>query len=150
MELTIKNKEEMIELASFIGSKLQKGDVVLLNGDLGAGKTFFTSYLAKALGIDEHVTSPTFTIVKEYTGDVDLFHIDAYRLEDTSEDVSYIYDYYANGVTVIEWPEFIVDYLPYSYIQLYITNIGESERKIEISFANLSRLQKEVEAYEGN
>lgn len=147
MEKIIKNKQEMIDLARFLASHCKVGDVILLNGDLGAGKTFFTSYFAKELGIREDVTSPTFTIAKEYSGKYDLFHIDAYRLEGLNEDVGYILDYYNEGITVIEWPEYISEYIPYSYIQLYITRIGEEERKVEFSFVNKDELCKVVGEY---
>ncbi len=147
MEMIVNSKEEMASLAMYIAKHCKIGDVILLNGDLGAGKTFFTSQFAKQLGIKETVTSPTFTIAKEYSGIYELFHIDAYRLEGVEEDVGYILDFYHDGITVIEWPEFITDYIPYSYIQLYITRIGENQRKIDFSFVNKDDLKKVVGSY---
>ncbi len=148
MEITINNKEEMIKLARMFGELCNKKDVFLLNGDLGAGKTFFTKHFAAALGIKEQVMSPTFTLAKEYhQDDVSLYHVDAYRLEDSCEDVSYLFDYYENGITVIEWPEFVSDYLPYSYVQLYIEYIDECKRKVTVSFVNKDRLREEVRNY---
>jgi len=89
-----------------VGKLLKAGDVIALDGDLGAGKTHFTYGVAGALGINEYITSPTFTIVNEYhSGKIPLFHFDAYRLasEDELYDIGYE-DYLAqNGVVVVEW-----------------------------------------------
>ncbi len=147
MELVVNNKEEMASFAKYIARHCKVGDVILLNGDLGAGKTFFTSQFAIQLGVKETVNSPTFTIAKEYKGIYELFHIDAYRLEGVEEDVGYILDFYNEGITIIEWPEFITDYIPYSYVQLYITRIGDNQRKIDFSFVNKDELKKVVENY---
>lgn len=149
MELIVNNKDEMINIAKMFASLCTKRDVILLNGDLGAGKTFFTKHFAKALGIEEEVNSPTFTLAKEYhVGDVSLFHIDAYRLDGVDEDVSYLFDYYEDGITVIEWPEYIDDYLPYSYVQIYIEYLDDESRKVTLSFVNKEELEKKVKAYE--
>lgn len=148
MQINIKNKNEMINLAEQLAKLCSKNDVILLNGDLGAGKTFFTKYFAKALGIKEDIVSPTFTLAKEYqNGDKVLYHVDAYRLEGVEEDVSYMFDYYINGITIIEWPEFISDYLPYSYVQLYIKTTGEESREITFSFVNKDEFEKKVREY---
>lgn len=148
MHMTINNKDEMIKLAEQLAKICSKHDVILLNGDLGAGKTFFTKHFAKALGIKEEIVSPTFTLAKEYQNDdVVFYHVDAYRLEGVEEDVSYMFDYYLNGITIIEWPEFISDYLPYSYVQLYIKNTGEESRDITFSFVNKDEFEKKVRAY---
>ncbi len=153
MKIEIKDKREMSVFAKYIGSKLKVGDKILLNGDLGAGKTYFTSCLAAELGISEAVTSPTFTIVKEYKGKYDLFHIDAYRLEGSNEDLSYLNEFYSNGITVIEWPEYVSDYLPYSFMQIEITITGEESRDLHLSFVNCEELElkvKEDEEYISN
>lgn len=147
MKISIKNKQEMTEFAEYLANYCSVGDVILLNGDLGAGKTFFTSQFAKTIGIKETVTSPTFTIAKEYFGKINLYHIDAYRLEGIEEDVSYILDFYEEGITIIEWPEFISEYIPYSYLQMYITRTGDDTRNVEFSFVNCDRLKKVVGQY---
>lgn len=148
MQININNKNEMIILAEKLAKLCTKNDVILLNGDLGAGKTFFTKHFAKALGIEDEIVSPTFTLAKEYQkNDVVLYHVDAYRLEGVDEDVSYMFDYYLSGVTVIEWPEFISDYLPYSYVQLYIKTTGEESREITFSFVNKDEFEKKVREY---
>lgn len=101
-----KSAEQTTALGEALGKILKAGDVISMDGDLGAGKTHFTYGLAKALGIEEYITSPTFTIVNEYrSGKLPLFHFDAYRLssEDELYDIGYE-DYLAqNGVVVIEW-----------------------------------------------
>lgn len=148
MQMIVNNKEEMIEVAKMFANLCQVKDVILLNGDLGAGKTFFTKHFAKHLGIDEEIMSPTFTLAKEYEQNgVSLYHVDAYRLEGTTEDVSFLFDYYATGITVIEWPEFVSDFLPYSYVQLYIEHLDEESRKITFSFVNKDDLESKVKSY---
>ncbi len=148
MEIIINNQEDMIFLAKLFANSCNKRDVLLLNGDLGAGKTFFTKHFAKEYGVEEDVVSPTFTLAKEYVGKTELYHVDAYRLEGLDEDVSYLFDYYVNGVTIIEWPEFVCDYLPYSYVQMYIEVTGEKSRKITFSFTNSDKLESVVREYE--
>ncbi len=98
---------ETVNAGERLASFLMRGDVVLLSGDLGAGKTHFTKGIAKGLGIDGYIVSPTFTIVNEYrSGRLDLFHMDVYRLSSFEElqDIGF-YDYLADGVTVIEWAD---------------------------------------------
>ena len=119
-----------------IGAKLApfvySGAVIALSGDLGAGKTTFTSGLAHGLDIKEHVISPTFNIMREYRkGRLPLFHIDAYRLEDGNADIGleeYVDD---GGVSVIEWPQFVPDLIPSHTLFITITDIGPSSRKLE-------------------
>ncbi len=148
MQIIVNNKEEMMEIAKMFASLCETKDVILLNGDLGAGKTFFTKHFAKCLGVEDEVMSPTFTLAKEYNcNNTTLYHVDAYRLEDTYEDVSFLFDYYATGITVIEWPEFVSDYLPYSYVQLYIEYLDEESRKITFSFVNKDILESRVKSY---
>ena len=81
MEFTVKTEEDTINLGKKIGEKLKKGDVVALDGSLAAGKTYLTKGIAKGLGIQEDITSPTFTIISEYSGRFHLYHMDVYRLE---------------------------------------------------------------------
>ena len=95
-----------------LGSLLQAGDVICLNGELGAGKTTLTKNIAKGMGIEDYVTSPTFSIINEYYGKLNLYHFDTYRLEDV-EEVSYLgFDeyFYGDGVCVIEWADRIATF----------------------------------------
>lgn len=127
-----KNVEDTYELANKIASKLYGGDIILLNGDLGAGKTTFTKGLAKALGVEEVVTSPTFTFMKEYHGRIPLYHFDMYRVED--EDELYelgLNEYlYMQGVCVIEWNKFEDIKNP---IVINIKTMNDDKRYFEIS-----------------
>jgi tRNA threonylcarbamoyladenosine biosynthesis protein TsaE len=111
---------------------LQPGDVLTLEGDLGAGKTAFTKGLAIGLGIQKNVNSPTFTIIKEYQGNMPLYHMDVYRLEDSYEDLGFDEYFHGNGVTVIEWAHLIEDQLPNERINIYIYHQGNDSRKLVI------------------
>ena len=95
--------------AASLGPHLQAGDVLLLDGDLGAGKTSFTKGLAKGLGITDYVKSPTFTIIREYRhGRLPLYHMDLYRLEDGGAEDLWLEEYFeGDGVSVVEWPDFL-------------------------------------------
>lgn len=127
IKFTAKNIEDTDALAARIAEKLKGGEIILLNGNLGAGKTTFTKGLAKALGIDEVVTSPTFTFMKEYHGRLDLYHFDMYRVED--EDELYelgLNEYlYMRGVCVIEWNKF-KDIKNYIRIDIHVCDDGET------------------------
>lgn len=106
--------EETVELGLKLGRILQRGDSICLTGDLGTGKTAFTGGIARALGISEYITSPTFTIVNEYEGKLPLYHFDVYRIGDTDEmfETGY-YEYISGkGITVIEWADLIKGILP--------------------------------------
>lgn len=101
-----KNENETTLIGEQLGNLLKAGDIVALDGDLGAGKTHFTYGIAKALGVEEYITSPTFTIVNEYhSGRLPLFHFDAYRLSSEDELYDIGYDDYISqdGITVVEW-----------------------------------------------
>ncbi|KXB72603.1 tRNA (adenosine(37)-N6)-threonylcarbamoyltransferase complex ATPase subunit type 1 TsaE [Peptoniphilus sp. DNF00840] len=133
--ISLNNLEETEKFGIFLGKNLNPGDVVCLNGDLGAGKTTLTKSIAKGLGIDDYVTSPTFTIVNEYYGKTDLYHIDTYRLDDKI-DVDYLgFDeyFYSDGVTIIEWAEKIRDALPEEYMEINIKS-QDDKRDLEIKY----------------
>ena len=115
---------------------MQAGDIICLEGNLGAGKTTFTKYFAKALGIDQAIKSPTYTIIREYEdNDIPLYHMDAYRLEETGSDSVGLEDYInGDGVTIIEWPQFVVEDLPKDYLWLTLSAPSETSRVVELSF----------------
>jgi len=105
MEFISKSSEETIEIAMKFAESLHGGDVVLLSGELGAGKTTFTKGIARYLGVKERVTSPTFTIVKEYQGDtLALYHMDMYRLTGDITELG-LEEYLGakKGISVVEW-----------------------------------------------
>lgn len=121
-ELIINNAEEMMELGQKLAQQVCSGDVLLLDGDLGAGKTTFTKGLALGLGIKRNIKSPTFTLIREYRdGKLPLYHMDMYRLEETGAGDIGLDDYFnGDGVCVIEWSQFIDDELPSQYLIMHI------------------------------
>ena len=126
--------EETIALGEKIGSKLVKGDVIAMQGTLAAGKTTITKGIAKALGIDETITSPTFCLISEYYGKMPLYHMDVYRLEGGEDFVNLGTDdmIYGDGVSIIEWSEKIMNELPKRAVILKIAPQDDGSRKIEI------------------
>lgn len=128
-----KDYNETIELGNKIGSLLKKGDVILLDGDLGAGKTTFTKGIGKALGITRVINSPTFTIVKQYRGnDAVLNHLDLYRLDGVGNDFDIEEYFNDDSICVVEWPTQASELLPTQYLEIYINRISDNERKITI------------------
>ncbi|CAI9396683.1 MULTISPECIES: tRNA (adenosine(37)-N6)-threonylcarbamoyltransferase complex ATPase subunit type 1 TsaE [Bacillaceae] len=127
------NVEETISFAERIGLLLKAGDVITLEGDLGAGKTTFTKGIAKGLGIAKTVNSPTFTIIKEYQGILPLYHMDVYRLKDSEEDLGFEEYFEGDGVTVVEWAHLIEDQLPIEFLQIQLFYDDTSGRKIVLS-----------------
>ncbi|WP_102349585.1 tRNA (adenosine(37)-N6)-threonylcarbamoyltransferase complex ATPase subunit type 1 TsaE [Bacillus sp. Marseille-P3661] len=132
-EIHTNSTEETMSFAERLAEKLQPGSVITLEGDLGAGKTTFTKGLAKGLGINRTVNSPTFTIIKEYTqGRIPLYHMDVYRLEESDEDLGFDEYFDGDGVTVVEWAQFIEDQLPNEFLAITIAYQNEAERKITL------------------
>src|SRR5699024_12608053 len=111
------------DIAIRLAKQLEPGDVVTLSGNLGAGKTTFTKGIATGLGVKRAVTSPTFTIMKEYKGRLPLYHIDAYRLEGSEEDIGFKEYIDGDGVKVIEWAAFIEDFIPLDRLEIMIEYI---------------------------
>jgi tRNA threonylcarbamoyladenosine biosynthesis protein TsaE len=126
---TSRSEEDTKALAENIESEKFPGFVICLNGELGSGKTLFVKAFANALGITEDVTSPTFNIIKEYLdGEMELYHMDVYRVEDNYESVG-IEDYFKkNGVVIIEWADMISDILPKERLDINISIAGENTR----------------------
>ena len=114
--------EDTHKIAREIADSLNGGEFIAMYGDLGAGKTAFVQGLAKALGINNHITSPTFTIVNEYEGRLPLYHFDVYRIADPDEMYEIGYDeyIYSDGVCVVEWAELIEDLFPEKYYKITI------------------------------
>lgn len=130
-ELKSYSDKESQEIAKRLAILLKSGGVITLEGQLGAGKTTFTKGIAKGLDIQEMITSPTFTIVKEYNGRIPLYHMDAYRLEHSEEDIGFHEYFDGVGLTVIEWAEFIEDFLPSERLNIKINYINENARLIQ-------------------
>ena len=115
-----KSENDTLSFAKKFASKLNKKDVIVLSGDLGSGKTKFTEGILSFFGLETEISSPTFTIVNEYSkDDIKIYHFDVYRLEDSSEFYEIGGDeYYENGICIIEWGEIIEDALPNDYIKI--------------------------------
>lgn len=129
----ISNEEaDTLQIAELIGSIVSAGDVVTLTGDLGVGKTVFAKGFAKGLQIEERITSPTFTIVKEYEGRLPLYHMDVYRLEHSEEDLGFDEYFFGEGVAIVEWAQFIEEFLPETYLAITIVRTGETSREITL------------------
>ncbi len=126
-KVTVRSENETIALAQNIESEKFPNMVICLNGEIGSGKTVFTKGFAQAMGIDE-ITSPTFTIIKEYDGELPLYHMDVYRLEDSKENLG-IEEYFdMGGVTIIEWSNIIKDILPEERLEIKIKIVDENTR----------------------
>jgi len=125
-----KSSEDTQNLAYNIGLKINEPMVFLLSGDLGSGKTTFTQGLAKGLEITKTISSPTFTIMKNYKGRLILNHIDAYRLESHHQDLGFDELIGSTGVTVIEWPDYLEELFPEEYLRIDIKSISKNRRKL--------------------
>ncbi len=131
-KITSRSEQDTIELAQNIESEKFPNMVICLEGDLGSGKTVFTKGFAASLGIEEAVTSPTFTIIKEYTsGEANLYHMDVYRLDGKVEDLGIEEYYHKNGIVIIEWSDMIKDYLPEERLEIKI-KISEDDEDTRI------------------
>ena len=136
-KVILPSEEATIAFGEKLGSFLQAGDLITMEGDLGAGKTAFTSGFARGLGYKGYVQSPTFALINEYRGDVMIYHFDVYRIDENEEmyDIG-IDDYlFGDGVCIIEWAERIKDLLPENVINVDIMkdiSQGEDFRKIVI------------------
>lgn len=130
--IQLDSEKDTASLANQIAKMIFPGMVIGLSGDLGSGKTTFTKYLAKAMGIEETVNSPTFTLLKTYEGQLDLYHMDVYRLEDAGYDYA-LDDYiYGEGVSVIEWYGYIESMLPKGFLTLRFSLVDETKRDVVI------------------
>ena len=141
MEFVVTTVEETYKIGELIGALVNPGDIICLIGDLGTGKTHLTKGIAKGLGIKEHVTSPTFTIVNEYTGRLTLYHFDVYRVNDPDEIEAIGFDEYifSDAVSIIEWANYIEELIPPNNLTITIEKlpeIGDNYRKINIQYSD--------------
>lgn len=136
-----KSEEETINFAKKIASQLKKGDVVVLSGELGSGKTKFTEGILTYFGLENEISSPTFTIVNEYTAkDINIYHFDVYRLSDIEEFYAIGGEEYFNkGICIIEWGEIIEEALPKDYIKINFEKDSDDEN---IRILNIELSQK--------
>lgn len=123
MQVTTKSAAETERIGALLGQKLERGMVVVLTGELGAGKTAFARGVARGLGVRDPVTSPTFTLIQEYTGRLPLYHFDVYRLQEPGELADLGYDEYleGDGVCLIEWGDLVRELLPPTYLEVHLS-----------------------------
>ena len=145
MNVTTISEHETINLGKKIAKQLKKGTIIVLSGDLGTGKTKFTEGILTYFGLQDEISSPTFTIVNEYnTPNLNIYHFDVYRLSDIDE----FYaiggeEYFEKGACIIEWGETIEEVLPKDYIKLsFVRDLeNETKRKIEIECFGESKIE---------
>ncbi|MCX8126845.1 MAG: tRNA (adenosine(37)-N6)-threonylcarbamoyltransferase complex ATPase subunit type 1 TsaE [Dehalococcoidia bacterium] len=144
-QLVTYSPEQTQELGKVLGRLAQGGDVFLLIGNLGAGKTCLTQGIAWGLGVTDYVMSPSFVIVREYRGRLPMYHMDFYRLENIGEiaDLGLDEYFYGGGVSVVEWADRAVSLLPEENLTIVMEYIGVNERKFSFQ-ANGDRYGKLV------
>lgn len=152
MKITVNNLKDTEMVGKIIGRNLTNGTVLCLDGDLGAGKTTLTQFIAKEFGINEYLTSPTFTIIKEYEGKLPFYHMDVYRIESEEDmyDLGYDEYIYSEGVTIIEWSHKIKNILPKNRINIEIQRVGDNQRILHITGSGITydNIIKELKNYE--
>lgn len=134
VRLVTRNEEATTAVGAALAACVAPGDVVLLTGDLGAGKTALTKGLASGLDVEEPITSPTFNILLVHPGRMPLFHIDLYRLEhaDQLEDIDYWGTLESGGVSVVEWGDRFPESRPPEYLEILISITGDTDRSLEV------------------
>ena len=143
--ITINNRDETLAFGEYLGKLLKPHMLLTLNGDLGAGKTTFTKGIGKGLGIKRIINSPTFTILKQYQGNYQLSHFDAYRLEGQDDDLGFEEIFDSDDVCVVEWANFIEDILPVDRLTIEIKKIDENIREFVFK-TNSEKYAQVVEA----
>ena len=135
IDLVTRATDETRKSAAALAELLEPGDVVSLTGELGAGKTAFVQGAAKALGVVGPVVSPTFVLVREYRGDIPIYHVDVYRLNRLQEvhDLGFEDFLDPGGVVFVEWGDAIEALLPDSHLRIELTTEGEEARRLRIS-----------------
>lgn len=132
-KVTTYSEDDTMELAQNIESEKFPNMVIALEGDLGSGKTVFAKAFAKALGITDNITSPTYNIIKEYdNAEMKLFHMDVYRLSDIKQDLGIPEYFKKRGVSIIEWADLIPELLPKNRLDIRIKIIDENTRQFII------------------
>lgn len=144
------SNEATIALGEMVGKNLRPGDILLLEGDLGAGKTTFAQGVAKGLGVDEFVNSPTFVIINEYfSGRLSLYHMDLYRVEDESQ----LYDlgieeyFFGNGVCLVEWPAIALPLMPEEVAWIRLEQSGDGRVVTLETHGDYSNLKEAFNEY---
>ena len=147
IEIISHSPEETQRIGVRLGQLIRPGDVFLLSGELGTGKTCLTQGIANGLGITDYALSPSFALIREMYGRLPLYHIDLYRLENTAEIADLgLDDYlYGRGISVIEWAERALGLLPNEHLRIEISYLGEMERRLKFT-ANGRRYLEYIDA----
>ena len=141
-EITTTSPQQTMEFGAKLAKQLSKSSVVTFNGNLGSGKTTLIRGLSRELNVQEHVTSPTFTLINEYNGDLPIYHFDFYRLNSDIELHDLGVDEYfdGDGICLIEWPEIVAEWLPENRIDIYLAATydakSQDKRTIKVHFDN--------------
>lgn len=145
------NEDELMNYGYQLGQVFQAQDVLVLTGDLGAGKTTFTKGIARGLGISQMIKSPTYTIVREYEGRLPLYHLDVYRIGQDPDSIDLDDFLFGEGVTVIEWGELLGDSLPDDYLKLTVLKKEDGRELVFEAHGSRSRalLESFTEKVEG-
>ena len=138
------NEEELIAIGQRLGQALEAKDVIVLTGDLGAGKTTLTKGIAQGLDISQMIKSPTYTIVREYEGRLTLYHLDVYRIGDDPDSIDLDDFLYGDGVTIIEWGELLDASLLDDYLLVTISRHGDGRQLDFKAHGSRSQEVKEV------
>ncbi len=135
MEIVSTAPEQSFSFGRQLGQLLQEGSVICLIGNLGAGKTLLVQGIAQGLGLNEEITSPTFTVMNVYEGTIPVYHFDLYRLESPEQLVDIGFDEYTNagGIAIIEWPDKFPGFMPDSYLRIELIKTGDNDRLIKVS-----------------
>lgn len=144
MKFELNSLKDTEEFGKRLGSFLKKGDILCLNGDLGAGKTTLTKSIGLGLGVDEYITSPTFALINEYDGRLKVYHFDVYRLENIDEldDLGFDEYFFGDGVCIIEWAEKIENMLPEEIIVLNISKGEKLDERVIVITGSGSRYKE--------
>lgn len=136
-----KNEQDTIDFAEKFAKKLKVGDIIVLSGELGSGKTKFVQGVLKHFGLENEISSPTFTIVNEYNaGEINIYHFDVYRLEDSDEFYAMGGDeLFSTGICLIEWGEMIEDILPKPYTKITFSKNDDDVNYRELKIEKIER-----------
>lgn len=150
MKIKIDSEQAMEHFGSLLGGLLRAGDLIGLMGDLGAGKTTLTKSIARGMGIEDYITSPTFTIVNEYEGNLGLYHFDVYRIshESEMEDIGYEEYFYGRRACVVEWANLIKGLMPEETLWLSIKLGTEHPEQRVVYLYNLPEEAPAPDLYE--
>ncbi len=144
VRIVLKGLKETEEFGEKLGSILKPGDIISLTGDLGAGKTTLTKSIGKGLGVEDYITSPTFTLINEYKGRINLYHFDVYRLEGSMDlyDLGFEEYIYSDGISIIEWGDKIEEALPKERINIRIEKDTELDERIIYIYGEGERFEQ--------